>query len=98
MRYLKQIAEDIRKYVPKESLPNEKSDLLFLIYAVLALAKRDKVTNEDVHNAWVAWMMTIDDNHESLVKYAELSDSTKKEDNIYLSAIKEAVKSISSTS
>ena len=56
MTHLDAVASDIRGAVPSDALPNEDTSSLFLLYAVLLLAKGEEVTREDVHNAWVAWM------------------------------------------
>ena len=58
MSYLAQLAQDIRDEVPPELLPDGDLNLLFSIYAVLALAKGASVDDEDVHNAWVAIELT----------------------------------------
>jgi hypothetical protein len=57
MTYLDTLAEEIRRAVPSDALPGEDTSSLFRIYAVLLLAKGGAVTREDVHNAWVAWML-----------------------------------------
>lgn len=40
-----------------DALPDEDTSSLFRIYAVSLLAKGEEVTREDVHNAWIAWML-----------------------------------------
>jgi hypothetical protein len=76
--------------VPPSDLPDENSRLLFRIYAVLALAKGEAVTAEDVHNAWVAWASSINADHESLVPFNELDHETASFDKPYVEAIHEA--------
>nr|MDT0525776.1 hypothetical protein [Streptomyces sp. DSM 41633] len=51
-------------------------------------AKGLRVTTEDVHNAWVAWMSEIDPTHESLIPFAELDKPTAADDEPYVVAIK----------
>lgn len=74
--------------VPDDLLPDEDSDLLFLMYAVLLLAKGADVTREDVHNAWVAWMTHRGQDHESLVTFKDLPLETQAEDGPYVLAIR----------
>ena len=86
--YIAQIAAEIRSAVPPESLPSGDTDELFLIYAVLALAKGIDVEARDIHNAWAAWMSTKDPEHESIVPYADLPAEVRREDDAYLAAVR----------
>ena len=88
MTYLDSLAGAIRKAVPAEALPDEDASDLFLLYAVLLLAKGEAVTREDVHNAWVAWMESKGEKHESMVPFAELPLETKGEDSPFVLAIR----------
>lgn len=94
MSYIKKLADCIKSFVPKKDLPGEETNSLFLIYAVLALAKGEYVTAEDVHNAWSAWMTAKDENHESIKEFSELSQETKNQDEPYVQAIHRAVKEL----
>jgi hypothetical protein len=69
-------------------LPKGDTDLLFLMYAVLALTVGDKVEVEDVHDTWSAWMAYRDPSHESIKPYAELSSEIKKTDQPFVDAIR----------
>jgi hypothetical protein len=86
--YLDGVAADIRNAVPPDALPNEDTSILFLMYAVLLLAKGEMVTAEDVHNAWVAWMEGKGEEHESMVAFDELPLSTREEDSSFVVAIR----------
>lgn len=86
--YLRDIAEAIRAEVPPSLIPDEPTDSLFAVYAVLALAKGTDVTAEDVHNAWTAWMLARGEEHESMVPYDELPVSTRREDDPYVLAVR----------
>ncbi len=86
--YIADIAAEIRAAVPPESLPADDTDELFLIYAVLALAKGVDVQARDIHNAWAAWMSTKDPQHESIVPYDELPPDVRREDDPYLAAVR----------
>jgi hypothetical protein len=86
--YIADVAVEIRSAVPPESLPAEDTDELFLIYAVLALAKGLDVEARDIHNAWAAWMSTRDPTHESLVPYDDLPPDVRREDDPYLVAVR----------
>ena len=55
---------------------------------MLLLAKGQEVTREDVHNAWVAWMLERGETHESMVPFAELSAETQAEDSPYMVAVR----------
>jgi len=88
MNYLAQIAERIRREIPPNKLPDGDLDSLFLAYAVLALAKGERITREDVHNAWVAWMTEQGKEHESLRPFSELPSDIKEEDDEFVMAIR----------
>jgi hypothetical protein len=88
MTYLDTLAEEIRGATAAHALPHEDTSNLFRIYAVLLLAKGSEVTREDVHNAWVAWMLDRDETHESLVPFAELSADTQAEDSPFMIAVR----------
>lgn len=88
MNYLQAIAEEIRHAVPRDALPDEETADLFLAYAVLLLAKDGQVTGEDVHNAWVAWMVGRGEQHESMRPFAELPAETQAEDSPFVVAIR----------
>ena len=88
MSYLSEIASQIREEVPPELLPDKNTDLLFLIYAVLALEKRVEIRREDVHNAWAAWMTYQDPSHESIKPYDQLDPGLRQEDQPFVDAIR----------
>ena len=92
MIYLEAVAAEIRDAVPSGALPPEDTTGLFLVYAVLLLAKGEDVTGEDVHNAWVAWAVASGKRHESMVPYADLPPETKAEDSPYAQAIRSMAK------
>jgi hypothetical protein len=87
LNYLQRIAEDIQRHVSKDEMPDENTRGLFRIYAVLLLAKGEAVTTTDVHNAWVAWMCSIDPEHESIVPSEDLADAVVESDQPYVDAI-----------
>jgi hypothetical protein len=74
--------------VPQEVLPEGDTDLLFLMYAVLALTVGEDVRAEDVHDAWSAWMTYCDPSHQSIKPFAHLSSETKKTDQPFVNAIR----------
>ena len=86
--YIADIAAEIRSAVPPDSLPVGETRDLFLIYAVLALAKGVDVDVRDIHNAWAAWMSTKDPQHESIVPYDHLPPDVRREDDPYLAAVR----------
>lgn len=88
--YLEELAHRIRQLIPNEiDVPSDSEDL-FLIYAVLARAKGQATTSEDVHDAWAAWQVARDPSHAALVPYAELPAETRSEDTPFLTAIRKA--------
>lgn len=60
---------------------------LYRIYAVLCLAKAPYVTNEDVHNAWVAWKLGHDPTHRSAIPYHDLYEEIQELDTKFANAI-----------
>ena len=94
MTYLDAIAKDIRRAVPPTAMPDDDTSDLFLLYAVLALAKGESVTREDVHNAWVAWMESRGEEHESMVPFAALPLGTQGEDSPFVLAIRSVARNL----
>lgn len=93
MTYLEELAGEIRHAVPGDAIPDEETADLFRLYAVLLLAKGEGVTREDVHNAWVAWMLSNGERHESLVPFAHLDPATQAEDSPFALAIRMVARS-----
>jgi hypothetical protein len=91
LSYLTEIADAIRFEVNPDLLPAGDTASLFRIYAVLALAKGDRVTAEDVHNAWAAWMTESDPDHPSIKPFNELSADAKRQDEPFVDAIRAAL-------
>ncbi len=92
MNYIQELADKIHQQIPQELLPDaENINELMLIYAVLAVAKGKNLTNEDVHNAWAAWMSFSDPNHRSIVDYAALSLDVKEQDAPFTEAIRRTI-------
>jgi len=67
---------------------------LFRIYAVLALAKGEATTAEDVHDAWSAFMMPRAPSHVSLVPFDQLRPETQALDEPYVQAIHAVARTI----
>lgn len=87
--YLHRLARLIRDEVPSRSVPSDfNTEPLFLTYAVLLKASGTDVTPQDVHNAWVAWMLAFDPQHEALVPYEELPADVAAQDDKYVEAIR----------
>ena len=62
----------IRQRLPDEVVADDDgADDLFRLYGLLALAKGIDTTAEDVHNAWVVWMVQRGgQDHQSLRPFA----------------------------
>jgi hypothetical protein len=54
---------------------------------VLARGKRDRVTAEDIHDAWTAWMEIHGEHHESMVPFEQLPQAVRVEDSPFVAAI-----------
>ncbi len=88
--YLDRDAALIRASLPNGTAVPGGADYLFLLYAVLMRAKGVNVQAEDVHDAWSAWMSSVDPVHESVVPFEDLDAATKAEDEPFLIAIRVA--------
>lgn len=90
MSYLERLAQDIQAEIPAAYVPSGETEMLFLLYALLLLAKGESVTREDVHNAWAAWKLLQgqDQDHEAVVPYDQLSREKQEEDSPYMFAIR----------
>jgi hypothetical protein len=98
MSYLDEVAKAIQALVPKDDMPDEEgTDHLFLLYALLARAKGEAATAEDVHDAWAVWMLARGQDHESIRPYQELDPSTRREDAPFLDAIHEVAREMPET-
>ena len=85
--YIREIANKIRAESGCMELTNKGIEELFDAYAVLALAKGPKVTDEDVHDAWSAWATKFDPNDGSVVPFDELSPKIQGLDSPFTKAI-----------
>jgi hypothetical protein len=100
MSYLDDLAKTIRDRALAAGLlsgdrPTRHLDSLFRLYAVLALAKGEAVTPEDVHNAWTAWRQDSHGDHSALRPFRELDRKTQAADWPYAEAIRSAVRELS---
>lgn len=85
------LAQEIRERVPDDLVPEGDTHLLFRLYAVLALAKGERVTAADVHNAWAAWMQEGNRGHPAIRPFEELDSSAQRADEPFVTAIKAVV-------
>jgi len=86
--YISALAAEIREELDPRSLPDEPADDLLRVYAVLVLALGSAVRAEDVHNAWVAWMVPREPDHPALVPFADLDETTRNQDAPFARAIR----------
>jgi hypothetical protein len=93
VNYVDQLAHEIREQVPPALQPEGEAQLLFRLYALLARIKGERVSAEDVHDAWCIWMSTEDPSHPSIRPFEELDDQTRQEDEPFVDAIRQAVRS-----
>jgi hypothetical protein len=95
--YLDDIAGLISAQLPEDALPDEPhTQRLLRLYAVLVRAKGTAVTDEDVHDAWAAWMADTDPDHDALVPYSELEAETRAEDEPFVDAIRSVAEQLAS--
>lgn len=92
MSYVDDMAGAIRAELPRDLVPDEDADLLFRLYALLALLKGERVSAEDVHDAWTTWMSQRSEVHESMVPFENLTEPVKREDDPFVTAIRTAVR------
>jgi hypothetical protein len=90
MTYLDDLAVDIERRVPPELLPDDGTESLFRLYALLAFAKGRNVNAVDVHNAWVVWMLERDPGHRSIKPFEALDADTQASDTPFVEAIRAA--------
>jgi hypothetical protein len=88
MNYIVDIAERIKREVPPDLLPQEETDLLFRVYAILALTVGEKVEAKNVHDAWSAWMSQIDPQHEAIEPFEKLPEDVQAQDEPFVEAIR----------
>lgn len=88
--YLQRDAELIQRCLPAGVSTPDDSGGLLLIYAVLMRVKGTETTASDVHDAWSAWMLGVEPDHESIRPFRELDAETRKEDGPFLAAIRRA--------
>ncbi len=90
--YLDDVADAIRANLPTGTEVPEDSDSLFVLYAVLLRVKGAEVSEEDVHDAWVAWMLSRGDTHKAMVPFSELDQGVRAEDAPFAEAIRRAAR------
>jgi hypothetical protein len=100
MSYLDDLATTIRDHAIAAGLVTPdlatcNLNSLFRLYAVLALAKGEAVTAEDVHNAWAAWRQDGDGDDSAVRPFRELDPETQDEDRPYVEAIRSALRNSS---
>ena len=94
MSYLDDVGNDIRRRVPPELLPDGDLDLLFRLYALLALAKGNDIDAADVHDAWAVWIQQHDPDHAALKPFDALSPDARVADQPFVEAIRAVAASV----
>lgn len=87
MNYIDELATKIHRAAPPDTEPWDWLPL-YRIYAVLALAKGEAVSDTDVHDAWAAWAATYQPDHRSLIEFYDLPKHTRELDTPYAAAIR----------
>jgi len=88
MTYLDELANEIKRHVPTQLVPDGDTRSLFRLYALLALAKGASVHAVDVHNAWAVWMQERDPEHASIKPFEALDVATQASDDPFVEAIR----------
>lgn len=88
--YLDEIAELIRVHIPADRMPAGDTNELFRGYAVLLRAKGKSVSQSDIHDAWVAWMVGRGKQHGALIPYEDLPEDVRDLDRVFAEAIRKA--------
>lgn len=97
VNYIEKLARSIHREVHGDRPLEPDEDVLYLIYAVLALSLGTRVTKRDVHDAWAAWMSSRDGTHKSLKPFEELEPAVQAEDEPYVQAIKRIARQLNRT-
>lgn len=97
MNYIDRIAVDIGVRCGVKGVDADESGMRLLrIYAVLALTVGERVTWENVHDAWSAWRADAMPRHKSLIPFAELAPDVQALDAKYAEAIQDVARTLSS--
>ncbi len=95
MTYIEEIAKAIHhEAYPDESLDDTERGL-YLVYAVLAVTIGKEVTREHVHDAWSAWTVMTEPDHESIQPFNRLTPSVQQEDQRFVAAIRAVAERLS---
>jgi hypothetical protein len=92
MDYITERSHRIFQIAHHGGMPTPGDAALYRMYAVLSFAKGADTTAQDVHDAWSAWIAESYPEHRSLKPFSELSEETKRMDDLYVDAIHAAAK------
>jgi hypothetical protein len=90
--YIEAVAEEIHRRLPAGVTSPDRDRGLYLLYAVLALTVGERVTREDVHDAWAAWMALQGSSHSALRPFRELPAEEQERDEPFRKAIQEVAR------
>lgn len=85
--YIDELATRIKAECSENEIPEDRSQELFRLYALLALTKGKDTTAEDVHDAWSTWKVSEDPYHKSLIPFDELTKEVQEMDEPYVKYI-----------
>lgn len=87
MNYLDVVADRVRDELAPSLRPDADGAALYRLYALLVLAKGNRTTLKDVHDAWSTWMAPRQPDHAALIPFTDLTDDQQEQDRPYLEAI-----------
>jgi hypothetical protein len=89
MNYMQALAEEIRRELPPDLVPDDSATSLLLLYALLTTSVGEAVTARQVHDAWTVWMtLRGEGDHPSAVSFDDLPLDVRGEDVPFVLAIR----------
>lgn len=88
--YIREVADQIRARTSDDG----GHELLYLVYAVLALTKGDEVTPSDVHDAWCAVAEFEGSAASELVPFDQLPERMKRRDAPFAAAVRDTARGL----
>lgn len=93
LNYMEKYVEGVRD---EALLYGREAEPLVMLYALLAKAKGEDVTDIDVHDAWSLWTAYVRNNpdHPSNIPFSQLDPSVQDMDKPYTEAIRKVAREV----